>query len=808
MRMTPPMTVDMRAGQAPLRWELAVRYGAAYLSTLIAIGAAQLKIHNGLALFLTAVTLLGLPLSLWLRRSGLRVGSYRIHRLALNSIIMLLTVAATFAFVVMPMRGDLLGFFSPGFLHYFLVRFSAGASMEMLMTAFLIFAVFRCLAIINDKDAVLSTIPSFSVLLLMIVVHQGPEVVLYFLLWATVSAVMFALDHRSEARLGITGFVPSVVPGQELTLSARTLATVMGFSLLCAIVLSYTLSRRNPEERGFAEDWVANLARRLTQYALNLPDVSVNAGPERQIDFSTGPTLPTRAPIWQINAVTVEGHRPVTPDYWRMFTLADYDGMIWSQRPGQGKAVPLRVLHLPKSVGLENTLRSDLRTRYRAYDIGQHGPRGARALESFGAPRVVVRQTVIARVNNTGFLPALPALRILRLASHDQRSVRVRGDGSVDIAVVDAWRSSTIFSEVPADASFGMPHGGPPLRRNQRPNPHVELSPRERAIYLDLPRTLPPGHRVRRLATQILRGAGPNESDYRRAQRLAMAVQTGEGLNLPPPVYTLRPPATPPQYDAADYFLFESRRGYCTYFAGALTVLCRAAGIPARVVSGFTGGESQRGSNTMVIRESNAHAWTEVWVPNWGWATVDATPAEERGENTVGWWDNWTDAFSALFTTSLKWARQNFGLLVLGCVLALVIGAAAPVFGFRREGGGLAHRGLTVLASKRVEMHDDAARKVIYDAYGRAARTLRRRFRQRTPWETPDEWLHAAETALELRDPQPLRHLTALYVQAKYSPYPLGQEEGLAAHRALGNLSWQRQVSQDQGNLKAPGGGR
>jgi len=101
MRMTPPMTVDMRAGQAPLRWELAVRYGAAYLSTLIAIGAAQLKIHNGLALFLTAVTLLGLPLSLWLRRSGLRVGSYRIHRLALNSIIMLLTVAAGVALAIL-----------------------------------------------------------------------------------------------------------------------------------------------------------------------------------------------------------------------------------------------------------------------------------------------------------------------------------------------------------------------------------------------------------------------------------------------------------------------------------------------------------------------------------------------------------------------------------------------------------------------------------------------------------------------------------------------------------------------------------
>jgi hypothetical protein len=76
----------------------------------------------------------------------------------------------------------------------------------------------------------------------------------------------------------------------------------------------------------------------------------------------------------------------------------------------------------------------------------------------------------------------------------------------------------------------------------------------------------------------------PDDGDLRPRRRIANFVESNA-------TYTLYPPKTPNGRDAVDHFLFNSRRGYCTYFVGALTVLCRAAGIPARVVSGFANPE-------------------------------------------------------------------------------------------------------------------------------------------------------------------------------------------------------------------------
>lgn len=88
--------------------------------------------------------------------------------------------------------------------------------------------------------------------------------------------------------------------------------------------------------------------------------------------------------------------------------------------------------------------------------------------------------------------------------------------------------------------------------------------------------------------------------------------------------YTLSPPAV--GTDAVDDFLFETKRGYCEHYAGAFAFLMRAAGIPARVVTGYLGGEINPASGTMVVRQSDAHAWTEVWIDGL-WRRVDPTAA-------------------------------------------------------------------------------------------------------------------------------------------------------------------------------------
>jgi len=86
-----------------------------------------------------------------------------------------------------------------------------------------------------------------------------------------------------------------------------------------------------------------------------------------------------------------------------------------------------------------------------------------------------------------------------------------------------------------------------------------------------------------------------------------------------------------------DEFLFDTKRGYCEHYASSFTVLMRLAGIPARVVTGYQGGEINPIDNYMTIRQSDAHAWSEVFLKEKGWIRIDPTAAIPPGniENTA-----------------------------------------------------------------------------------------------------------------------------------------------------------------------------
>jgi len=74
-----------------------------------------------------------------------------------------------------------------------------------------------------------------------------------------------------------------------------------------------------------------------------------------------------------------------------------------------------------------------------------------------------------------------------------------------------------------------------------------------------------------------------------------------------------------------DEFIFDTRKGFCEHFASSFTVMMRLAGIPARVVTGYQGGEMNPLSDYMIVRQSDAHAWSEVWLEGIGWKRVDPT---------------------------------------------------------------------------------------------------------------------------------------------------------------------------------------
>ena len=93
--------------------------------------------------------------------------------------------------------------------------------------------------------------------------------------------------------------------------------------------------------------------------------------------------------------------------------------------------------------------------------------------------------------------------------------------------------------------------------------------------------------------------------------------------------YTLNPPMLPP-VDGLDAFIFKTKRGFCEHYASTFAFMMRAAGVPARVVTGYQGAEQN--GNYLIVRQANAHAWTEVWIAGQGWLRVDptATVSPER----------------------------------------------------------------------------------------------------------------------------------------------------------------------------------
>lgn len=129
--------------------------------------------------------------------------------------------------------------------------------------------------------------------------------------------------------------------------------------------------------------------------------------------------------------------------------------------------------------------------------------------------------------------------------------------------------------------------------------------------YLQLNVNLP--SRVKTLANEITQG-------YDQEIYKAILIERYLRANYS---YSKEVDDVPDDRDFVDYFLFDEKRGYCTYFATAMTILCRTEGIPARFVEGFAV-DVDAGKNEVL--NNNAHAWVEVFIPQLGWVTFDPTP--------------------------------------------------------------------------------------------------------------------------------------------------------------------------------------
>ena len=150
------------------------------------------------------------------------------------------------------------------------------------------------------------------------------------------------------------------------------------------------------------------------------------------------------------------------------------------------------------------------------------------------------------------------------------------------------------------------------LRSFTRYRFNADASEAELRNWLELPQRSNP--RTRQLADEIRSRAG---SDSARVDATLDFLRRG-GYQ-----YTLTPPRL--GRESIDEFLFDTRQGYCEHYASAFVFLMRALGVPSRVVTGYQGGEINPVDGFVTVRQSDAHAWSEVWLTGRGWVRVDPT---------------------------------------------------------------------------------------------------------------------------------------------------------------------------------------
>ena len=169
-----------------------------------------------------------------------------------------------------------------------------------------------------------------------------------------------------------------------------------------------------------------------------------------------------------------------------------------------------------------------------------------------------------------------------------------------------------------------------PIRKARRyeivSSPEVtgkELQPAERNVALEVPGSISPA--VRELAQSwVAQNSNPRSIvssalQFFRTERFRYSLSPGQ--------YTK---------NDLDEFLFHRRVGFCEHYAASFATLMRLAGIPARVVVGYLGGDYSDFGRFFLVREADTHAWCEVWLPDSGWTRVDPTSAVAPGRASLG----------------------------------------------------------------------------------------------------------------------------------------------------------------------------
>jgi len=242
------------------------------------------------------------------------------------------------------------------------------------------------------------------------------------------------------------------------------------------------------------------------------------------------------------------------------------------------------------------------------------------------------RQGVAAEPNHLGRIDLefavsslMPAMKLLYLPAEMawiNRSADLR-QVTADGTVVDVLEATSAETLLPGDSYRVQSRLATPLQGDLR-QAGTEYPEWVKDAYLQLPDDFP--RRVDQLAREIALGAG---TPYDKAA----AVTAWLRANMS---YERESTAPPSGRDPVEWFLFDSRRGFCDYYASAAVLMLRSLGIPSRLAAGFAAGEYNVDTGQYLVSEADLHSWPEVFFPGFGWVEFEPTVSQPELERAQG----------------------------------------------------------------------------------------------------------------------------------------------------------------------------
>jgi protein-glutamine gamma-glutamyltransferase len=334
---------------------------------------------------------------------------------------------------------------------------------------------------------------------------------------------------------------------------------------------------------------------------LDYEEIARDLQPERAATFrwnhSYGPMT------WPRDGREVLRIRARTQSYWKTVNLAQFDGLRWVDQESNRRVTDTEMLRSRRD-WFETIRVVDRGVRTRQFIVAGH----ALAIQRGGPGAVSLAPGTFQTAGPRPLSPGSSYRADVYVPRPSDRQMRRAGTDYPDFALdyldisLPQRRSATSAAAVrfkpfgaggEPDVLFG--NGFQPGNGQQA----MDASPYARVYAL-----------AKSLRARV-------DTPFQYAQSVLNRVQDGATYSESPP------PSAIPLVD----FLFGSRLGYCQHFSGAMALLLRMGGVPARVVSGFSPGNLNRKRGEYIVRDDDAHSWVEVYFPKLGWVTMDPTPA-------------------------------------------------------------------------------------------------------------------------------------------------------------------------------------